>query len=147
MRTHPVFPFERLKDRLKDFHSLPENVEISKNDSIDDDYAQAGNILYRGSSTVIYAILYGLKPFYFSRPNEMNFDPLYELSAWRENVNSVEDLLIKHDSDKNTPDDVRIREWRKAMAYCDEYMQPICEDSIDDVITLASGKKMFKQQY
>jgi hypothetical protein len=136
-RTHPVLPFQRLKTKLKDYHVPPGNVEISQNRSIDDDFARSGYLMYRGSSTVIYAILAGLKPFYVVRPGEMNIDPLYELSHWRECVSLVDDLITSYRVHQTREHKHSISEWQLARAFCDNYAHPIREDAIDEMIELA----------
>jgi hypothetical protein len=90
-RTHPVLPFERLEPNIRGYYPVPDNVEVSRGRPIEDDFARATYLLYRGSSTVIYAVLAGLKPFYIVRPDEIDLDPLYELAEWREHVHSVDD--------------------------------------------------------
>lgn len=136
-RTHPVLPFQKLKPKLKGYHSPPGNVEISQNRSIDDDFARSGYLMYRGSSTVIYATLAGLKPFYVIKPGEMNIDPLHELSHWRECVSSADDLIGKYRVFQMREHKHSIAEWQLARAFCDNYAQPIREDAIDEVIELA----------
>ena len=137
LRTHPYFPIERLEARQKWCYPIMKNIEVSRNTKIEDDFNRAGYILYRGSSTVIYAILYGLKPFYFARPNELNFDPLFELSEWRQDVFSVDDLNDKYQADRNTKEGSRTQEWQKARAYCDKYVQHIREDTINQMIAFS----------
>jgi hypothetical protein len=136
-RTHPVLPFERLESKLRGYHPVPSNVEVSRDRSIEDDFTRAAYLLYRGSSTVIYAILAGLKPFYIARPNEMDIDPLYELSEWREYVHSVDDLIPRYRSHRAQAGKNSIAEWQRARDYCDGYVQPIREDAIDKMIELA----------
>jgi hypothetical protein len=123
-RTHPVLPFDRIKGKL----SWPENVEVSQNPKIEDDFARAGYILYRGSSTVLYGVLAGLKPFYVSKPGEVNFDPLYELQCWRESVQSVEELIAHYRAHTSNAD------WPIARDYCSDYVLPIQDTAIDEIL-------------
>ncbi len=136
-RTHPVLPFERIVSKLKEFRPPPANIEVSSNAQIDDDFARAGYILYRGSSAVIYSVLFGLKPFYICRPGEMTIDPLEGLSEWREYASSVEDLQEKYMSHRTQKDGHNTEEWRRARAFCERYMQPLKENVIGEIIQLA----------
>lgn len=136
-RTHPVLPFQRLKPRLKGYHVQPDNMEISQNRSIDDDFARSGYLMYRGSSTVIYAILAGLKPFYVAKQGEMNIDPLYGLSHWRENVWSVDDLIGQYRNHQTQEHKHSIAEWQLARTFCDNYARSIRTEAIDEVIKIA----------
>ena len=70
-------------------------ILVSQSHDIEDDFKRSGYLLYRGSSTVIYAILAGLKPFYVHVHGEVEIDPIYTLEAWKEKVECVEDLLKK----------------------------------------------------
>jgi len=138
-RTHPYFPIKRLVATEK--WQIPKNgnIEISRRKKIEDDFSRTGYLLYRGSSTVIYAILSGLKPFYFARPNELNFDPIFELSTWRQDVYSVDDFIDKYQKDRNTETDTRIQQWEKARGYCDKYVQHIRKDTINKMIEIAGA--------
>lgn len=136
-RTHPVLPFETIESKLSGYRPTPGNIEVSRGRAIEDDFARAGYLLYRGSSTVIYGVLAGLKPFYITRPGEMNIDPLYALSDWREYVCSVEDLIARYASSQARGGD-GTEEWQQARAFCDRYMRPIREDAVDEMVNLAS---------
>ena len=137
-RMHPVLPFDDVRPLLKGYPPETGNVEVSDNLDIKEDFARAGYILYRGSSTVMYAILAGLKPYYFERPHEMNFDPIFELTTWREQVRSAEELIRKFEADQKATPDLRFRQWKEALNYCDQYTQSVCESAIDQMMEYAS---------
>ena len=138
-RTHPYYTMERLEERQKWHYRKIENVVISHIADIEKDFARAGYLLYRGSSTAIYAILFGLKPFYFERVDEMNFDPLFGISVWRENVSSVDDLVCQYRSDRNRVEKERFRAWKEAREYCDKYVQPIRKGTIQNMMDIAGN--------
>jgi hypothetical protein len=144
-RTHPVLPIEQVEPLLKDYPAVNGNVEISTGKSIELDFAQSGYILYRGSSTVIYAILSGLKPFYYERPGEINFDPVYELSVWRESVRSVTELTEGIQKDVGASETTRTRTWAAAADYCDRYVK---QPDADALMELAAwrGRAHFQNQ-
>ncbi|RJQ28949.1 hypothetical protein C4565_02780, partial [Candidatus Parcubacteria bacterium] len=133
-RMHPVLPFEKVSAMLAGYPPETKNVEVSDRSKIEEDFARTGYVLYRGSSTVMYAILAGLKPFYFERPGELNFDPIFELNIWREHVRSPEDLIQKFNIDRKTAGEIRHRQWSTALGYCDRYTQPIREEALDRMI-------------
>ena len=91
-RLHPLFSFTGLSIKDPLYRSIPHNIEFSSNMSIEDDFVHSQWALYRGSSSVIQAVIAGLKPVYLHRSSEMKFDPLYELNVWREEVESIDDL-------------------------------------------------------
>ena len=136
-RTHPVLPFERMRSILQGNQELPANVRVSSNQSIDEDFAQAGFILYRGSSTVLYAILAGLKPFYIKREGEMDIDPLSGLLAWRESVGSVGELIERYNSIQLKEAGKTVNsEWMKARDFCDKYAQSLRPEAIGEMMSL-----------
>jgi len=137
-RTHPVLPFERIESKLSGVRPPLPNVEISRNTPIEDDFTRAGYILYRGSSTVLYGILAGLKPFYVSRDREMSIDPLEGMTGWREHVQSVEDLVEKYTSHQVT-NEYNVEEWQQARVFCDSYLKPINYDVVNQVMELAEN--------
>ena len=93
LRCHPAISFEKVRPHLKqNLENFP-NVILSKSLMIEEDFNRASIVLYRGTASVLYAILKGLKPFYLiNNPLEENIDPLFELKKWREKVDSVEAL-------------------------------------------------------
>ncbi|MDP6683404.1 MAG: hypothetical protein QF876_10515 [Desulfobacterales bacterium] len=133
-RMHPVLLFDDVRPLLKGYPPKTGNVEVSDNPDPEEDFARSGYILYRGSSTVIYAILAGLKPYYFERPNEMNFDPIFELTVWRERVRSTDELIRKFKADQKTSPDLRSRQWTEALTYCDQYTRSVREETLDWMI-------------
>ena len=136
LRTHPVLPFEKLGSKLKEFQSVPGNIEISRGTPIEEDFERAGYMLYRGSSTAIYGILAGLKPFYVVRPDEMSIDPLGGLAHWREHVVSVDDLMERFAADQEADGEQGVQDWRKACDFCNKYTQPITPAGIDTLVAL-----------
>ena len=140
-RMHPVLAFENVRPMLNGYPSKNGNVELSDCQNIEDDFARTGYVLYRGSSTVMYAILAGLKPYYFERPDEMNFDPIFELTTWREQVRSPEDLIRKFKADQSASAEFRRRQWKEALTYCDQYTRSIQEETLDQMISLSALNK------
>ena len=136
-RMHPVLPFEKIVPQLNGYPPKNGNIELSDHPNIEDDFDRTGYILYRGSSTVMYGILAGLKPYYFERPDEMNFDPIFELDVWRERVRSTAELVRNFETDRQASDDFRYRQWQKALNYCDHYISSIRDDTLDQMIALS----------
>ena len=137
-RMHPVLPFEKVAPLLTGYPPKTGNIEVSDRTNIEEDFERTGYVLYRGSSTVMYAIIAGLKPYYLKRENEINFDPIFELTVWRENIRSSEELIQRYRKDRNTANDHRKIEWQEALDYCDQYTQPVREDALDQMIERAS---------
>lgn len=136
-RTHPVLPFEKIKSCIRGINPWPSNVEISRESDIEKDYHRARCLLYRGSSTAIYAVLAGLKPFYVNRSGEMNIDPLYALKCWREQINSEKDMVEAYKRDSVEDQQNRLMEWQNGKEFCLKYVEPIRPDTLDEVLNIA----------
>ena len=138
-RTHPILPFHNVKKRVLGARSLPTNVEISRDRSLAEDIERAGWTLYRGSSTVINAILGGLKPFYPIREGELSIDPLYTLDHWREYVSDVGELVRALGRDEGREQGERTTQWQVSGEYCRSYAMPLQFDAIDQLVGVALG--------
>jgi len=140
-RTHPVLPFDKVAPLLTGYCASIPNVEVSNRNSIEEDYHRSGYILYRGSSTVIYAILAGLKPYYFERPGEIGLDPIFELTVWRENIRCADELIQRFESDQKMANTTRYQQWQHAVNYCDIYAKSIRGRALDQVISFTQANR------
>ena len=86
-RLHPTLSFNNKLIFNIPKRDLPSNIVLSKN-TLEHDLLVSRWIIYRASGVVIKAVLYGLRPLYFSVDNEINVDPLYNLLKWRLIFNS-----------------------------------------------------------
>ena len=77
---------QALLQRQPALRQLPDNVSLSVERPLVQEFAQARYCLYRGSSAAMHAVLAGLKPYYLMRPGELPFDCLSGLGDWRETV-------------------------------------------------------------
>jgi hypothetical protein len=137
-RTHPILPFEKIQSELRGANPLPDNVEVSRGQTLEADFTRSSHVLYRGSSTVIGAILAGLKPYYLARANEADIDPLFALSEWREHVESVEELVSRHQHHQEHAQASSTKEeWQRARKFCERYIQPTDEEAIDEMLQIA----------
>jgi hypothetical protein len=116
-RCHPVLPYDRLIG-LPAEDQLPPGVEVSRLPSIEDDFDRSSSILYRGSSSVVYGILSGLRPFYLEMPHELTLDPLHALATWRERVYDAQSFLDALDADRREPEADRAQGWDAARGFC-----------------------------
>jgi len=139
-RTHPVLPFERIRGKLRGYGQGPGNVEVSRFRDIHDDFSRSSCVLYRGSSAVFYAVLGGLKPYYVTRPLEMDIDPLYEVACWREQVHSVDDLVDKYRCHESSDHAQNMEAWQSAMDYCHNYALATREGAVDAMLQSAEHR-------
>ena len=91
-RLHPITSLEKLMTSVE---KVPDNLEIS-NLSLEDDFKRSFYAIYRGSTTIIKAIEFGLIPIYYNYKNT-NINP----------INNVEFQI------SNLPDFLKIRQIPK----------------------------------
>ncbi|MDG2240287.1 MAG: hypothetical protein P8L30_08790 [Longimicrobiales bacterium] len=116
-RCHPVLPYDSLIG-LPAEDQLPPGVELSRVPNIEDDFDRSSSILYRGSSSVVYGILSGLRPFYLEMPDELTLDPLHALATWRERVFDAQSFLDALAADRREPEADRAQGWDVARGFC-----------------------------
>ncbi len=130
-RCHPIMPFARLRPLLPEPPEELPNLEVSQTASIADDFARSSVVLYRGSSSVLYAVLHGLKPVYVRLARCPDGDPLFELDGWRERASSVDELAqVLRRYAAVAAEDAR-RQWRDAARYVERYTTAVSEASVE----------------
>lgn len=137
-RCHPIMPFRRLRPHLQGAPEECPNIEVSETASFTDDCSRSSVVLYRASSSVLYAVLHGLKPIYLHDERHQHGDPLFELTSWRERVTSEAELertLRRYEAATNggVSD-----EWRGAAEYVRAYVTPVNDSSLDQFLEATS---------
>lgn len=130
VRAHPIFPAERLMTFLDPGQGTPPNLSFSSQGDIELDYRQAGHVLYRGSSTAVYAVLHGLRPWYVADAGP-DIDPLFELSSWRRVIEEPAAFAMSHAEDIAREDAGRDAAWRAARDYVRGYLRPYRPEALD----------------
>ena len=94
-RVHPILSVEKIVNKLFSNNELPENIRLSKS-TLEDDLKEAKWALYRGTTTIVQAILSGACPIYFDT-NDFNIDPLYSVNYelfYIKNENDFQELVF-----------------------------------------------------
>ena len=133
LRLHPLVS---QKDLLRDFprfRKLPQNVYFSTQ-SLMEDFKQSKWILYRASSTAIYAVLEGLRPIYLGKDDEMIVDSLFGLKWWKKSIYSYTELKSHIDSDLAKPISKLLPEYIPAYDFCNNYFIPLRNDDFLGII-------------
>jgi len=131
LRPHPGTRLELLPPLAQVMRKLPGNVTLSTGSTLEQDCASARYCLYRGSSAAMQAVAAGVKPFYLARPDELPFDPLAALPAWREVVSSPEDLAAKT---LTTPADAGAA--HAAADFCRRYTSDVRPAALQELLEL-----------
>ena len=137
IRFHPITKIKKvIKHCPKIFQGIP-NIEIS-NLSFDEDLLRSHCAVYRGSTTIIKAIEFGLIPLYYKISDEISIDPLFEIKYPKISVSTPEDIqILDKISDKQ-----HIINQRKFIEYVKRFFSPIDYDTISKLndIQLDSNK-------
>lgn len=129
LRCHPAFSFSLIEDKLEyDLNGFA-NVVLST-DGFDEDIKRSSVVFYRGTSSVIYTILQGIRPFYLDLPHSHNVDPLFALDYWRACVSSVSDAVCLLHEYEQLPDHIIEEDWAIAVEYVDRYVVPVEDDAV-----------------
>lgn len=132
-RMHPLLPFEIFVANNPDLKILPTNIILST-DSIEKDFLASKWVLYRGTTAVVKAIGFKIKPIYLSIPGEMSIDPLYELDQWHEFVSNSEEMteLLQTDLAKSTED--FMNGFDVAKKYCENFFSPFSVNILSSLL-------------
>lgn len=130
LRCHPQVPIAKALALVPEDLTRQPNVILSERRSIEEEFARASILLYRGSSSVMYGILHGLLPVYLHH-GASDRDPLYTLQAWRRRCASVDacvQILREHEQASG---EQLAEEWAAAAAYVNDYTGPVTDDHLD----------------
>jgi len=127
-RLHPLLSFNRLFSKYPQFKKLPRNIELSKMTLVQD-LTRSQYAVYRGSTTIVQAVTFGLTPLYLQVPGEMTIDPLYEVDFGRFVVNSFSQFreALTYKSNKKTKD------FKALQGYCFEFYSELNCSIISDI--------------
>ena len=133
LRPHPGMALHGADVRAELLQQLPANVVVSPpGATLESECAAARFCLYRGSSAVLHAVRAGLRPFCLTRRDELPFDPLWELTGWREHVAAPRDLA------RYLTDDMAAPVLQQAAEdYCDRYVLPVKPENLRVLLQLA----------
>ena len=120
IRFHPITRVKSVLKAIPELCKQKSNIELS-NLSFEEDLKRAHFAIYRGSTTIIKAIQYGLIPLYLDKSNEISIDPLFDIQKERINLKSIEDILIL---DKIPHDELIIRQ-KKLIVFVSQFFSPL----------------------
>jgi hypothetical protein len=135
LRCHPEVPLAKILRSVSVNLTDRPNIQVSDRSLIEEDFARSSALLYRGSSTVLYAVLHGLLPLYVHLPTMLDCDPLYHLSAWRQRCASPEDVAEQLDRYEQAPMERVETEWTSAVQYVRDYTGPVGDEQVEAFLT------------
>jgi len=120
IRFHPITRVDKVLKVFPELKQSIPNIELSTL-SFEKDLERAHYAIYRGSTTIIKAVEYGLIPLYLSKANEITIDPLYEMQKEKFNLTSPDDLVA---IDKYSKEELLERQY-KLIDYVQQFFSPI----------------------
>jgi hypothetical protein len=135
LRPHPMVDTQSLLRRHPQFQKLPQNVALSVDGPLEQEFAQARYCLYRGSSAALYAVRAGIKPYYVARPGELPIDCLFALADWRETVSSPEDLADRMSLGDAFTDSAAAS---RSVEVCERYVSPVRPAAINELLAMVT---------
>lgn len=132
LRCHPEIPMpQALQLADGDLAGQP-NILLSEDCSLGQDCDRSSILLSRGSSTVMYGILRGLRPVYGPVDDTMpDWDPVYALRTWRDECSTPGQLAECLAAYERSPQQQRESEWAEAVRYVQAYTGPVPDERID----------------
>ena len=127
LRCHPILPSPRTQIRSS-LGCDPEeiaNLEVSLGKSVEEDFARSSVLLYRGSSSVLYAVRKGLKPVYLRERSLPDLDSLSALREWKETAEGPEELAGILNRYAAAGASSSRQEWTVASEYVSSYAIPV----------------------
>ena len=124
-RLHPVLNYRKYKTKLLKKINNATNLVLS-NKSFEEDISSSNIAVYRGSSTIITAILNGLYPIYLSKNSDFKLiDPLFMVNDINRIALSQDDLSKKVIYYENLNKIQKLKFLKKLQLYCNDYFHPI----------------------
>ena len=130
IRFHPITNVKQVFKICPALKTPPSNIILSDR-SFEADLERAHFALYRGSTTIIKAVQYGLIPVYFENDNEISIDPLFEMKTRKVNIDklgALEKLL-------RTNEYILEANQKELIQYVDQFFSPINYNVVEQLIS------------
>ena len=130
IRNHPILPIEKCEKYLNvKFDSFP-NISISKNTSLHDDIKNCAIILYWGTTVSLEALAMGRPIIHYHQGDLVNYDPVFELSTFKEVICRNDPLLPILNKYLNLSDTEYLEKSKIAIDYVNQYFYPVNKETI-----------------
>ena len=123
-------------------HKL-KNVKISEFD-LRDDISWSTHALYRGSTSIIEAVLSDVIPIYCGLKNELTIDPLFCKTDSDHQIFSVEDIILMLDNWKKMSSEDKVNYKKSYVEFCTGLYGPLNINILKDLIRMNKLKRNIK---
>ena len=136
LRVHPILNINNFRKYFLKKSIIPLNIEWSSQ-SLEYDLSRSSIAMYRGSSTIITAVINGLYPIYISKEKDhKNLDPLFLINKIDRIALSDGDLVNKILTFENHNNIYKKNTLRDLKNYCNDYFTPLSFDNFIKILDL-----------
>jgi hypothetical protein len=141
IRTHPVLPWEYLEKRHGFNLARYPNFHLSPKGPVEADLEWAGVVIYWGSTVGLEALNIGRPVVHYSAGAILDYDPLFESSAFKWRVDENTRLAAVLEEINSLSEEEYISGWVKAKKYLDNYFFPVTEENMAGFMKLSAIKR------
>ena len=121
----------RLHPNMSGFKSKYMNIIKNKNNikiseiSLKQDILWSSHAIYRGSTSIIEAVLYGVIPMYYGRRDQLTIDPLFCIKNKKHYVETIPHVITSLNRWKKMKNKEEIRLKKEYINFCECLMEPL----------------------
>ena len=131
MRTHPAFSWNQLMSLSSWRKKLPENVENSTSFEVSDDLEICDAVLYWGTTVALESLLVGKPIINFDRGDLLNYDPLFEFTDFKWQVQAKDSLQTVIQEIQALPETLYCEQQQQGRKYMKEYFYPVKNENLE----------------
>lgn len=131
VRCHPVFPIEKPEFHKIRNHELYSKLTVTRGTSLEDDLNEADLVVYKGSTSALYAAYKGIPLLRFQDDWWASDDPLIGCNILKKTFSNSVELLEGIEQFKLMKEEVFSEEQKKMQAYVFDYMNPYKDSELN----------------
>ncbi|MCG9875820.1 MAG: hypothetical protein MH321_13670 [Leptospiraceae bacterium] len=130
VRCHPVYPIDKPEFSEIRNHKYYNQLQITENTSLQEDLQSADLVIYKGSTSALYAAYMGIPLIRFQDEWWASDDPLHNCNYLKKEFSTSEELLEGIQYFKDMDQQVFNEQKEKLQEYVFQYMQPYKDDEL-----------------
>ena len=131
VRCHPVFPIDKSEFKEIRNHKLYSQLEVTKKSSLNEDLEKADIVVYKGSTSALYAGYMGIPLLRFQDGWWASDDPLEGCNSFKKNFSNSQELLDGIQYFESMKDEFFEKERTTLQNYVFHYMRPYTEHDLE----------------
>jgi hypothetical protein len=133
VRCHPVFPIQKREFNEIRNHSLYFQLKVSDDATLDEDLSNADLVIYKGSTSALYAAYNGIPLLRYKDDWWASDDPLLGSDSLKKEFSNSKELLEGIQYFKDIDHQQFCNEQRKMQDYVFNYMHPYRESELNQL--------------